>query len=204
MCAENKYVMMLNCWKECSQSLRIYFLASLLFSMAPCRYWRCYLLQPNRKNHHSFGAGSLALYNGDAGLPMNGLCLPPLSILHQLSRGGSSAFFVVFFGKRTCGEAFPEVDYYIPTLPSPIHHCVLRSPALCSGDAGPSMDCRCPRLHLFWQQTCGDGRLMVGQCVPTPPNLFLFFQGISCRRDCHLFIMVPLVRGRIIASHLWK
>ena len=99
MCAENKYIMMPNRWKERSQSLRIYFLAPSLFLMAPCCYWRRHLLWPNRQNHHSFGAGSLALYDGSAGLSANYLCLPLLYVLRQFSSGGTSAFVVVFLAK---------------------------------------------------------------------------------------------------------
>ena len=66
------------------------------------------------------------------------------------------------------------------------------------------MDRRCAHLHLFWWQTCDGVRPKVGWYVPTPPNLFFFLRVISSCRDCHLFVMLLLVRGNIIASHLYQ
>ena len=42
------------------------------------------------------------------------------------------------------------------------------------------------------------------RCVPTPPILFLFLQDITIHCDIRLFVMVVLVRGMIISSHLYR
>ena len=59
-------------------------------------------------------------------------------------------------------------------------------------------------LLSFWQQICGVPCLELSCFIPTPLILFLFLQVIAIHRDHRLFVMVVLVWGRIIVSHLYQ